>query len=49
VVALTTIVSVEELPEAGLGMKVAVAPAGSALMVKLTGELKPFVRAIVTV
>ena len=49
VVGLTTTVSVEELPEAGLGMKVGVAPDGSPLIVKLTGELKPFVRVIVTV
>lgn len=46
---LTTILSVDVFPEAGLGVKVAVAPAGRALMVKVTGELKPFVRVIVTV
>jgi hypothetical protein len=47
--ALTVILSVEVLPEAGLGVNVGVAPAGSPLMVKVTGELKPFVRVIVTV
>jgi hypothetical protein len=46
---LTTILSVDVLPEAGLGVKVAVAPAGSALMEKATGALKPPVRVIVTV
>ena len=45
---LTTILSVDVLPEAGLGVNVGVAPAGSPLMVKVTGELKPFVRVIVT-
>ena len=47
--ALTTIRNVDVLPEAGLGVKVAVAPAGSALMVNATGALNPPVRVIVTV
>ena len=46
---LTTILSVDVLPEAGLGVNVGVAPAGSPLMVKLTGALNPPVRVIVTV
>ena len=46
---LTVILSVDVLPEAGLGVNVGVAPDGSPLMVKVTGELKPFVRVIVTV
>jgi len=46
---LTVTVSVEELPDAGLGVKLPVAPEGRPLMEKLTGELKPPVRVIVTV
>jgi hypothetical protein len=47
--ALTIIFRVDVLPEAGLGVNVGVAPDGSPLMVKVTGELKPLVRVIVTV
>ena len=47
--AATVILSVDVLPDAGLGVKVGVAPAGSPLMVKLTGALNPPVRVIVTV
>ena len=46
---LTTILSVEVLPEAGLGVNVGVVPAGSPLMVNATGALNPPVRVIVTV
>lgn len=46
---LTTILNVDVLPEAGLGVKVGVAPAGSPLMVKAMGALNPPVRVIVTV
>ena len=46
---LTVIVSVDVLPEAGFGVKTGVAPDGRPLMVKVTGELNPFVRVIVTV
>ena len=46
---LTLTCSVEELPDAGLGVKVAVAPEGRPLIVKVTGELNPPVRVIVTV
>jgi hypothetical protein len=46
---LTVTLSVEELPEAGLGVKLPVAPEGRPLMVKVTGELNPPVRVIVTV
>jgi hypothetical protein len=46
---LTTILSVDVLPEAGLGVNVGVVPAGSPLMVKATGALNPPVRVIVTV
>jgi hypothetical protein len=42
-------VKVDEEPEAGLGEKVPVAPAGKPLIDIDTGELKPLVRAIVTV
>ena len=45
----TVILSVDVLPEAGLGVNVGVAPAGSPLIVKLTGALNPPVRVIVTV
>lgn len=47
--ALTTILSVDVFPEAGLGVNVGVVPAGSPLMVKATGALNPPVRVIVTV
>jgi hypothetical protein len=47
--ALTVIFSVDVLPEAGLGVKVEVVPDGSPLMVKVTGELNPPVRVMVTV
>ena len=47
--ALTVILSVDVLPDAGLGVKTGVAPEGRPLMVKVTGELKPFTRVIVTV
>jgi hypothetical protein len=47
--ALTVTLSVEELPDAGLGVKLPVAPEGRPLMVKVTGELNPPVRVIVTV
>ena len=46
---LTVTFSVEELPDAGLGVKLPVAPEGRPLMVKVTGELNPPVRVIVTV
>jgi hypothetical protein len=46
---LTVMFSVEELPGAGLGVKLSVAPEGRPLMDKVTGELNPPVRAIVTV
>ena len=46
---LTVTFSVEELPDAGLGVKLAVAPAGRPLTEKVTGELNPPVRVIVTV
>jgi hypothetical protein len=45
---LTVTLSVEELPEAGLGLKLGVAPEGRPLMVKVTGELNPPVRVIAT-
>jgi hypothetical protein len=40
---------VEESPPAGLGVKLPVAPDGRPLMDKVTGELNPPVRVIVTV
>jgi len=46
---LTVTLSVEELPAAGLGLKLPVAPDGRLLMDKVTGELNPPVRVIVTV
>jgi hypothetical protein len=46
---LTVILNVEEFPEAGFGVKLAVAPEGRLLMVKVTGEINPPVRVIVTV
>jgi hypothetical protein len=46
---LTVTCSVEELPDAGLGVKLPVAPAGRPLMDKVTGELNPPLRVIVTV
>ena len=46
---LTVTFTVEELPDAGLGEKLPVAPEGRPLMVKVTGELNPSVRVIVTV
>ena len=46
---LTVTLSVEELPAAGLGLKLPVAPDGRPLMDKVTGELNPPVRVIVTV
>ena len=49
VLAPTTILSVDVLPEAGLGVNVGVVPAGSPLIVNATGALNPPVRVIVTV
>ena len=46
---LTVTLSLEELPAAGLGAKLSVAPGGRPLMDKVTGELNPPVRVIVTV
>jgi hypothetical protein len=46
---LTVTFSVEELPEAGLGVKLPVAPEGRPLMDKVTGELNPPARVIVIV
>jgi len=46
---VTVTFSVEELPEAGLGVKLPVAPEGRPPIVKVTGELNPPVRVIVTV
>jgi hypothetical protein len=46
---LTVTRSVEELPDTGLGVKLPVAPEGRPLMDKVTGELNPAVRVIVTV
>jgi hypothetical protein len=46
---LTVTFSVEELPDAGFGVKLPVAPEGRPLMDKVTGELNPPVRVIVTV
>jgi hypothetical protein len=46
---LTVTCSVEELPDAGLGVKLPVALEGRPLMDKVTGELNPPARVIVTV
>ena len=46
---LTVMFSVEELPTAGLGVKLPLAPDGRPPMDKVTGELNPPVRVIVTV
>jgi hypothetical protein len=46
---LTVTLSAEELPDAGLGVKLSVAPEGRPLMDKVTGELNPPARVIVTV
>jgi hypothetical protein len=46
---LTVIFSAEEELVAGFGVKLPVAPAGRPLTDKLTGELNPPVRVIVTV
>ena len=44
-----TVTSIVDDVVAGLGVKVADAPEGSPVTLKVTGELKPFVRVIVTV
>ena len=46
---LTVTLSVDELPAAGLGVKLPVAPDGRPPIDKVTGELNPPVRVIVTV
>ena len=45
---LTVTPNVEELPAAGLGVKLPVAPDGRPLIDNVTGELNPPVRVIVT-
>ena len=45
---LTVTPNVEELPAAGLGVKLPVAPDGRPLTDNVTGELNPPVRVIVT-
>ena len=45
----TTIFKADEFPVAGFGVNVAVAPAGSALMLSATGPENPPVRVTVTV
>jgi hypothetical protein len=42
-------VTVEELPEAGFGLKLAVAPAGNPAALKVTAPARPPVREIFTV
>ena len=46
---LTVTPNVEELPAAGLGVKFPVAPDGRPVMDKVTAEVNPPVRVIVTV
>jgi len=48
-VALVFTVSVEELAEAGFGLKVAVTPLGSPLALSVTAAEKPPVRVVLTV
>ncbi len=47
--AAAVTVNVDEFPDAGLGEKLPVAPAGRPLTDIVTGELKPFERVMVTV
>ena len=46
---LTVTVSVDELPVAGFGLKLPVAPAGRPLTLRLTPAVNPPVRVMVTV
>jgi len=49
VVELAVIVKVDVLPPAGFGLKLATAPAGRPLIDKVTAELNPPLRVILTV
>jgi len=49
VLVLVVTVSVEEVPDAGLGEKLAAAPAGRPVRLRVTAPAKPPVRVMVTV